>query len=260
MTVQEVLEKLKNEKQQQVPARFHCRAIMVDDIHQYKELLMLLKSLPDTKVVSIDILFSGDDVMPNYEKLVSDEYQNEWLILPGVSEYLRLFHTSEESAQRFGSLWHHQFDASSTGRILVPLWGCKSLWYDSSLHLNDDKRQVEDCFDCSSVTETVQQLRIQVLSNIFEQYVDQLALKGRTIFHGLREWYESWYNPKDDLVDQLLLTNRYKSVKPTEGVVSVRVIRDTLTFLQEKFQAVEQLTNDNCPFEAQKCLFKAIRK
>lgn len=255
MTVQEVLEKLKNEKQQQVPARFHCLAIMVDDIRQYKELLMLLKSLPDTKVVPIDILFSGDDVMPDYEKLVSKEYQNEWLILPGVSEYLRLFHTNEESAQRFGSLWHHQFDASTTGRILVPLWGCKSLWYDSTLHLNDDKRQVEDCLDCSGVTETAQQLRIQVLSNIFEQYVDQLALKGRTIFHGLREWYESWYNPKDDLVDQLLLTNRYKSVKSTEGIVSVRVIRDTLTFLQEKFQAAEQLTKDNCPFEAQKCLF-----
>ena len=29
----------------------------------------------------------------------------------------------------------------------------------------------------------------------------------------------------------------------------------SLTFLQEKFQAAEQLTKDNCPFEAQKCLF-----
>lgn len=260
MTIQEVLAKLKNEKQQQVPARFHCRAILVHDIHQYKELLAMLISLPDTEMVPIDNLFSGIDVMPDYENLINKDYQDKWLILPGVSEYLRLFHTSEESTQRFGSLWHHQFDASSTGRILIPLWGCESIWFDNSLHLNDDKRQVEDYFECSGVVETAQRMHIQVLSGDFEQYAEQLALKAGSIFRGLREWYEAWYNPQDNIVDQILLTNRYKSVKSTEGDICIHVIQDTLSFIQDNFQTNCQLTQDNCPLEAQKCLLTEALK
>ena len=260
MIVQKAIEKLKNEKQQQVPARFHCRAIMVWDIRQYKELLMKLKSLSDTKVVPIDVLFSGADVMPDYEKLISKEYQDEWLILPGVSEYLRLFHTNEENNQRFGSLWHHQYDALSKGRILIPLWGCETLWFDNALHLNDDTRQAEDFFDCCVITEAAQQMNVQVLSDVFDQYAVRFAQEGRSIFHGLREWYQAWYDPQEDIVDQILLTRRFKSVKSTEGDIRIHVIRDLLSFIQDKFHTTTQLTQDNCPLEAQKYLFAEALK
>lgn len=260
MTVQEVIEKIKNEKQQQVPARFHCRAIMVRDVQQYKELLAKLKSLPDTKVVPIDILFSGADVLPNYETLVNRDYQDEWLILPGVSEYLRLFHASEENNQRFGSLWHHQFDSLSKGRIIIPLWGCKTLWFDNALHLNDDMRQADDFFDCSDGAETAQKMKIQVFSDVFQQYADQFIPRRKSVFRGIREWYRAWYNPPADIEEQILLTRRYASVKATEGDICIHVIPDILSFVQDKFYTDAQLTHDNCPTDAQKYLFKEALK
>lgn len=260
MKVQEVYEKLKYEKQQQVPSRFHCRAIMVQNIKKYKELLVMLKSLPGTKVVPIDILFSGADVMPDYENLIKKEYQDEWLILPGVSEYLRLFHASEEKNPRFGSLWHHQFDALSKGRILIPLWGCKTLWFDNALHLTDDMRQADDFFDCSSGAGAEQQMQIQVLSDAFVQYAVQFVKGHKSIFRGLREWYQAWYNPQVDIVEQILLTRRYKSVKSTEGDICIHVIPDILSFIQDKFCTEAQLTHDNCPTEAQEYLFKEALK
>ena len=65
MTIQEVIGKLQVEKQNRLPARFHCRAIMVRTIEQYSRLLEELKNLGDISMVPIDTLFSGADVMPN---------------------------------------------------------------------------------------------------------------------------------------------------------------------------------------------------
>ena len=98
MTIQQVITILQEEKMNHIPSRFHCRAIMVRDIGQYIKLLEELKKINDVKVISIDEIVTDADVMPNYEILTDKKYQDEWLILPGVSEYLRLFHTSEESA------------------------------------------------------------------------------------------------------------------------------------------------------------------
>ena len=184
MTIQEVIAKLQAEKQNRVPTRFHCRAIMVRTVEQYCHLLEELKKLGDISVVSVDDLFSDADVMPSYEHLTDESYKDKWLILPGVSEYLRLFHANEETAQRFGSLWHYQWDASTIGRILIPLWGCDTLWYDSALRFCNDERQKEDVFDCSGTGES-QKMNIQILSGDFEQYMSDLQSSHGYVFYGL---------------------------------------------------------------------------
>lgn len=253
MTVQRVIAKLKEEKEKRVPARFHCRAIMVRTVEQYCRLLDELKKLGDISVISIDDLVSGADVMPDYERLTEKKYQNEWLILPGVSEYLRLFHANEERAQRFGLLWHHKWDASTTGRIIIPLWGCDTLWYDSALGLCDDERQSEDMFDCSGDNEN-QKIIIQVLSGEFEQYISQLQTNNGCISYGLKEWFSFWWNPKPDVQNHLILTKRYKNVKPTDGDICIQVVNDTLSFVAGNLVDGASLNPDICPKEAQACL------
>ena len=171
-----------------LPSRFHCRAIMVRTIEQYCRLLEELKKLGDISVVPIDTLFSGADVMPSYESLTDKAWQDKLLILPGVSEYLRLFHANEETAQRFGSLWHYQWNAATYGRILIPLWGCDTLWYDSALRLCDDERQKEFVYDCSGIG-NAQRMSIQVLSGEFEQYMSELQTSHGYASYGLKEWY-----------------------------------------------------------------------
>ena len=56
MTIQEVIAKLQADKQNRVPSRFHCRAIMVRTIDEYCRLLEELKKLGDISVVPVDTL------------------------------------------------------------------------------------------------------------------------------------------------------------------------------------------------------------
>lgn len=254
MTIQEVVEKLQAEKQNRLPARFHCRAILVRTIAQYAQLLEELQKLGEIRMVSVDELFSDADVMPSYEKLTGKEYENEWLILPGVSEYLRLFHNNEETAQRFGSLWHFQSDANSIGRILIPLWGCDTLWHDRALGLCGDVRQKGHVFDCGGSGEP-QKLNIQVLSGDFEQYMAKLEANHGYASYGLKEWYSFWYAPNPDILDHLLLTKRFQSIKPSDGDIQIHVIGDILSFIRENLVNGTLLTGDICPKEAQACLF-----
>ena len=86
MTIQSVVEGFQKEKQENVKSRFPCRAIMVKNVAQYCELLSELKKISDIRMVHSSELFSNVDVMPRYENLKSAKYQNEWLILTGVSE------------------------------------------------------------------------------------------------------------------------------------------------------------------------------
>ena len=60
MTIQEVIAKLQADKQNRVPSRFHCRAIMVRTIDQYCRLLEELKSSV-TSALFLLILFLGAD-------------------------------------------------------------------------------------------------------------------------------------------------------------------------------------------------------
>ena len=126
MTINQVVNILKDEKQKQLPHRFPCRVIMVRSIGDYCKLLEKLREIDGTQFVPSSVLFSGPDVMPRYEKLIATEFTSRWVILTGVSEYLRLFSRNEAQTQRFAKLWGHHYPASSTGRIIIPLWGCEA--------------------------------------------------------------------------------------------------------------------------------------
>lgn len=260
MTVQEVINVLCEERMKRLPARFHCRAIMVQNVTEYAELLSELKKINDIRVVSVDELFSDADVLPNYEKLTEKEYQNEWLILPGVSEYLRLFHASEESAQRFGTLWKYKSDATSIGRIIIPLWGCETVWFDKALHLSDDLRQKDYFYDCRNIESSSQKLSIQVLSGEFEQYLFELENVRGSAYCGIKDWYASWYNPQPEMTDQLILTRRFRSVRPIDGDIKIHIVRDTLSFIRENLSDGEILNENNCPEEAREYLFSYALK
>lgn len=150
MTVDQVIDTLKLEKQQRVPSRFPCRAIMVGNIAEYCDLLEKLKTIPNVEVVPSDVLFSSADVLPAYDSLMDSQYKDKWLILPGVSEYLRLFSRGETQRQRFTKLWRYMGYGSDLGRIIIPLWGCSAQWHDKDLHLDGDERQKDFFFDCTT--------------------------------------------------------------------------------------------------------------
>ena len=90
MDIQQAIAALMEERQNNIPSRFPCRAIMVKNVQEYCELLIELKKINDICVVSTSDLVKSSDVLPKYDRLFdskySDKYKNKWVILTGVSE------------------------------------------------------------------------------------------------------------------------------------------------------------------------------
>lgn len=254
MTIQEVVSKLQKEKQATVTSRFPCRAIMVKNIREYCELLSELKKISDIHLFPVRDLFSNADVMPNFDKLKKPEFQNTWQILTGVSEYLRLFAQNEASDRRFATLWTYQAPASNTGRIIIPLWGCKAQWFDKAMNLTGDLRQEDFFFDCSDTDAEDQKLQLLVLSGKFEKYVSKLETMQGDLKIGLQDWFEYWSDPDPDKKEFVLLTKRANVVDSANGNISIRVMSDTLTFIRENMPGADVLTAKNCSSEMQSIL------
>lgn len=236
MTVDQVIDTLKLEKQQRVPSRFPCRAIMVGNIAEYCDLLEKLKTIPNVEVVPSDVLFSSADVLPAYDSLMDSQYKDKWLILPGVSEYLRLFSRGETQRQRFTKLWRYMGYGSDLGRIIIPLWGCRAQWHDKDLHLDGDERQKDFFFDCTTDISDPQTLKILVLSKQFDKYQNTLVNAANKVFSGIRSWYEYWSNPSVQYSEYVLITGRLRDMQSTAGDISVHVLPDTLSFIRAYLQ------------------------
>lgn len=247
MKLQESISDLKAEKANKITSRFPCRILLLHSREDYCNAVSSLKTLCDRAVTS-DELFSSADVMPAYDKLLETIKSDEWVWLPGVSEYLRLFYKSEQRTERFAKLWHSMVDASSTGRIIIPLWNCDSLWYDTSLGLRTDERQKDFVYTISDHDATSEQMNITVFSSAFEEYINQLSGKYTLIF-GLREWYDRMLNETQIPTDYYLLTKQARSVSQTMGDVTIRPIKTPYEFIRENLQDGFELKEEACSEE-----------
>ena len=253
MKLQESISILKTEKANKVTSRFPCRILLLHSREDYYNAVSSLKSLCD-RAVSSDELFSSADVMPAYDKLLETVKPNEWVWLPGVSEYLRLFYKSEQRTERFAKLWHMMVDASSTGRIIIPLWNCDSLWYDTSLGLRTDERQKDFVYSITDHEAASEQMNVTVFSSVFEEYVNQLSEKCVLII-GLREWYDCMLNETQLPTDYCLLTKQARSVLQAEGDITIRPIKTTYEFIRENLQDGFELKEEACSDEMLSELF-----
>lgn len=82
MKLQESISALKAEKTNKVTSRFPCRVLLLHSREDYCDAVSSLRSLCD-RSVSSDELFSSEDVMPAYDKLIEEIKSNEWVWLPG---------------------------------------------------------------------------------------------------------------------------------------------------------------------------------
>lgn len=260
MTIKEVVTLFQKEKQEAVASRFPCRAVMVKTIEQYCSLLSELRKISDIRVIQSAELFAGADVLPKYSNLQSERYHNEWVILTGVSEYLRLFSRKELTDHRLLSFWSHQVPSYSTGRILIPLWGCEAQWFDKSIGLAGDLRQNDFYYDCSEQDAPEQLLSVLVLSGMFEQFISKLETIQGVLKIGLQEWFDYWAEPIPDNTRFVLLTKRCSNIATTNGSVSIHVMTDTLSFIRENMAGAEALTVDNCTGDMQGMLFEFALK
>lgn len=259
MTIDQVVDKLKLERDSHLPHRFPCRIVMVRNIANYCTLLARIHEIDGAEMLPSSALFGGPDIMPRYENLLQPEYSSKWVVLTGVSEYLRLFGKSEMQSRRFAKIWGHPFPTSYLGRIIIPLWGCETVLYDQSLHLMEDLRRVEDCyFSClDEDDEEEQSFTLDVYSDSFRDYKDRLTDDHAVVLDGLKEWYDYWAKPSANIKKMVLITARFESVQQTNGDITVHVMSDKLSLIKGRMKGGDLLTSENCPVESQDILLDA---
>lgn len=244
MKLDECMNVLEKEKEQKIGCRFPGRVILLHSREDYQSAITSLKSLCD-RTVSPEDLFSRADLMPAYDKILDSAKPGEWLLLPGVSEYLRLFYKSEQKSGRFARLWHSIVDALNLVRIIIPLWNCDALWHDNSLGFQTDERQDDYVYNIDNDTLMPEKMNILVFSSDFEEYIGQLGGKFSLIV-GLREWYERMLEDTKPFEDYCLLTRQTRSITPVAGDITIRVISDTFTFVRENLQNGHILKETDC--------------
>lgn len=258
MKLFECINSLKEEKTQKMACRFPCRVILLHSREDYLSAVLSLKTLCD-RTVSPEELFSGADLMPTYDKVLDVAEPGEWLLLPGVSEYLRLFYKSEQKSGRLAKLWHSIVDASNTGRVIIPLWNCDALWHDNSLGFRMDERQEDYVYNIGNDDLMPEKMSILVFSSVFEEYISQLSGKFSLIV-GLREWYERMIEDTKPFQDYCLLTKQTRFITPVDGDITIRVISDTFTFVRENLQGGHVLKEADCQDDILNELFEESLK
>ena len=258
LTIEQVYNKLNTERTTEAlnSCRIPFRVIMVSNIKRYQELVNKLRQIPDVSLVSASELFSAPDIMPRYENLNNTIYQSKWVILTGVSEYLRLFSYNEAVTARLKKLISHQVPASSIGRIIIPLWGCEALLQDSTLRLMSDERMKDYYFDCTSDSDEEQILTVTVFSSQFREFKKKLIKPDIPLFDNLQEWYEFWSDGVTNINEYILISGRSHLIQPTNGAITIHVVQDTLSFIRENLVGGEVLNAENCPIEVQNELFE----
>ena len=258
-TLDEVIHSLKEEKENEVGCRFPCRVILLHSRESYISCVNALKQICD-KTISADELFSGADVMPGYDTLLSKVDSDKWMLLPGVSEYLRLFSTSERRSGRFAKLWRKAIDASTKGRILIPLWNCDTLWFDKALEFALDERQDDYVWSISDDEPSIpEKLYIKILSSDFEAYINQLNEKYSMII-GLRDWYSGMVENSKLPNDYCLLTKQARSVENSVGNITINVTKDAFSFVSANLNGGQSLKRDELSDAALNELFDEALK
>ena len=241
MELQECIDKLTLEKKQKIASRFPCRVILLHSCADYASAISKLKSICD-RTVSSDDLFSGADVMPAYDKILSNKQLNEWILLPGVSDYLYLFSKSEQRSGRLSKLWHAIVDSNNIGRVIIPLCNADALWYDKSLEMDTDLRQKDFVYTIDNDSAETEHKNIMVFSSAFEEYIGQLS-GIYTLIVGLREWY-------DHILEEVCLPDNYylltKQAKSVTSSASIRVINDACSFVKGNLLDGNTLKDDEC--------------
>ena len=258
MNIQDCLTHFDKEKKTGIPSRFPCRVILVNNRNKFSQLILGLEGLCD-HVISADDLFNGKDTMPQYERVCELLETDKWLLLLGVNEYLRLFNKSEIVSNNFGKLWHKMVDSTNRGRVIIPLWNCDALFYDSALKFCSDPRQEDFIYTIDENADENETMSVTVFSNIFSSYQDQLNDKYHPI-NGLRSWYE-WINSQKGIPENYsLITRHYKTVDPTVGTIKIKVIKDTFSFLCENLSDGAKLKTENLSDELINELFPSALK
>ena len=221
LTIAEIIEKLRQERN--INSRFPSRIIFVEDLSSYHALVKQLKNVCDVTVNIAD--FGTKDVVPQFDKMrdALKEYGNKQILLLSVGEYLRMCIKRELNKDRaqFPAFWEIMQQESSKCRYIMPIFCCGDSFERIIGRVNE--RQENFLWFLDSDREQ-KKYSISVYSPIFSDTINADA-------YDLESWLRNWDSILDRKNNCAVLTNQYRNVEESFGIVNIHKIDNTFTYL-----------------------------
>lgn len=238
MTTKDVIAQVKSDKG--VPSRFPMRILLIEDYAQYREVAEELAKICDRNEMLADFC-ADSDVYPNFTKVqkLLENHPGQEIALYGVGEYLRIGMKREQASdrQQFVPLWGMQQAASSTSRLIVPLYACSDIW--QQIIKTDDERKVDYTWTVERPAVVQPSIQLDVYSPGFKEDLSEI-----NTCYGIKSWLSSWEHLVSRGEKCRLVTRMYANMENSVGTYIIKTIDSPFDYLCSNLQDTARLKKE----------------
>ena len=222
--LREIAELLDNERK--LVGRFPCRMVFVSTFTQYKELVLALRSRGVSLVrLSEPTFCAGDDTVPQLSAVTDfiRESKVATYLIEGFGEYLRMAEGNPPLEQKVKSLM--AMESMTEKRVWIPVFCAKDSFFKAVGQL--DIRYENALYEIDPPVDDLPPFKVSV-------FPPELAsCQSQSTHKGLRAWFKCWEDLSVASGD-VLYTQKTPLFTSAEGLLSLRVITDPFSYIQEK--------------------------
>ena len=221
-SLQEIVRSLDEERK--LAGRFPCRIVFVSTLPQYKELVIALRAKQTEQIKLSDFRYcSGEDTVPQLSAVVDfiGSARASTYLIEGFGEYLRMAEGNTSLAQKVKSLM--AVESATTKRVWIPVFCAKDSFFKAVGTL--DIRYDNAFYELDPPADPV-----SFKMSIYPKELD--IAKDKSAYRGLRAWFKCWEELTVSSGD-VIYTQKTALFTQTEGLLSLRVISDAFSYIQE---------------------------
>lgn len=223
MTIEQILDRLSEERS--ISSRYYARAIFVENLEAYKDLVARLTIACDV-TINLGDCMRKEDGLPRFEKVYNaiSEHDGEQILLLSVGEYLRMCikrETNKDTAD-FPGFWERQQSVDSKTRVIMPIF-CARDCFDSVVGSRDE-RMADFVWKLDS--EATENYTITVYSPQFSDAVGADA-------DNFSDWLKNW----DIILGRghscTIVSQQLKHAEETFGTITLKTVNSPFAYLSE---------------------------
>lgn len=216
-----------------VISRFPVRVVFTNSITQYRKIVEEMSL--DAKTIKLGDFCSGDDTIPDIDKLINyvKKAVNEVLMVPSIGEYLRFAIKPERIYHKFASLL--SLETNSKTRLWVPIY-CAKTYFDELVG-KLDFRHDEHFYEVNDEVE-VPLFNVTIFSLNFKD-----CINIQNIVPNIKSWFSLW----DDgyiQTDKILITQKHALIDNVGGIYSIYKITSPHSYILDSISNGDQLNEE----------------
>lgn len=234
MTIEQIFDRLKDERK--IGCRYAARAIFVENLAAYKELVTQLTNECDVSMNIADFA-KHEDGLPRFEKLrlAISSHEGKHLLLLSVGEYLRMCIKREtaKATARFQDFWELQQDRDSKTRVIMPIFSARDC-FDRVVKTDertehyiwqlDPERPIYSADHRHSAA--AESYVISVYSPQFSEVIEADA-------NNFADWLRNWASILERKPSCSVVSQQLRNAEDTFGTITLKTVDRPFAYIME---------------------------